>query len=187
MSIDYTLKLSKFEMLSYVSVSILVLCLFDFEKAIFMIVLFFLLVRLSFWDLKYKLIPQHLVLTVFFISFFVTPHSLFDSVENGLIYCGGIFMLNEIVVYYINNIKPLFVKNSDAVETAVGEGDIPIIGATGVLFGLEGGLDCLVLASFFAFLFIVFAKDKEIPFIPSLSLAIFVNYNYPFHLISILI
>lgn len=150
---------------------------------LFFCIFSYLLVFLSFIDLKYKAVPDYLLLLVFVLSFFITDFSLEDSFLNAFIASGAIFLLNFIVTFYIQNIKARILKDEDLKnQVALGEGDIPIIASMAVVLGLNSLTYAILLSAIIAILHTIsinfIKKDIQIPFIPSLVLGFFIEYFF---------
>ena len=100
-----------------------------------------------------------------------------------MLFAGGFVLLDFFITFYIQNIKSRFTKNEALKQqTALGEGDIPIIAIIGGVLGVKLGLVAIFLSSIFAIipaiLNNIIKKDIETPFIPFLALALFIVYNY---------
>jgi leader peptidase (prepilin peptidase)/N-methyltransferase len=118
----------------------------DFYICVF---LFYTLIVLSFIDFKYKAVPDYLLLIALVNGFFVINFSFQDA----LLFAGGFVLLDFFITYYIQNIKAKITKNDDLLDqTALGEGDIPIVAIIGGMLGVKLGLVAIFLASLFAIL-----------------------------------
>jgi leader peptidase (prepilin peptidase)/N-methyltransferase len=142
-------------------------------------ILFYLLLVLSFIDFKYKAVPDYLLLFAIVVSFFTFNFSF----QNAMLFAGGFVLLDFFITFYIQNIKSKLTKNEALKQqTALGEGDIPIIAIIGGILGVKLGLVAIFLSSIFAIipaiLNNIIKKDIETPFIPFLALALFIVYNY---------
>ncbi|MFY4783754.1 prepilin peptidase, partial [Aliarcobacter butzleri] len=73
----------------------------------------YLLDFLSFIDLKYKAVPDYLLMLVFVLSFFITDFTLEDSFLNAFIASGAIFFLTFIVRFYIQYIKSSILQDAN--------------------------------------------------------------------------
>jgi len=140
---------------------------------------FYLLLLLSFIDLKYKAVPDYLLILVVTVSFFVYDFSLLFALAFG----GGFALLELFVTFYIQNIKAKILKDDTLKEQrAMGEGDIPIAAVIGGVLGLKLGLFAIFTAALLAIIPAlysnIFKKDIETPFIPYLSLGLFITYIY---------
>ena len=134
--------------------------------------LFYVLIVLSFIDLKYKAVPDYLLILVIALSIIV------GDFINILIFTGGFVLLELAITFYIQNIKAKITKNKELeTQRALGEGDLPIAGVIGGLLGVQLGISAIFLAVLLAFIpaiYNVFSKkDIETAFIPFLSLGLF--------------
>ncbi len=135
------------------------------------IILIYTLFILSFIDLKYKAVPDYLLLILLLVSFFINDFSFYNS----LLFAGGFVLLNFFITYYIQNIKSYILKDDTLkTQTALGEGDIPVVAVIGGILGIKLGVIAIFLASLFAIipaLYIGIKKDDiQTPFIPFLAL-----------------
>ncbi len=136
--------------------------------------LFSLLMLLSFIDLKYKAVPDYLLLISLVVALFLPNFSFSDA----LMFAGGFVLLDFIVTFYIQNIKARISKNEELqTQRALGEGDIPIVAIIGGVLGVKLGLFAIIFASVFALFPALYGnfkhKEIETPFIPYLSLGLF--------------
>ena len=153
------------------------------QEAMFMCLLSYVLITLSFIDLKYKAVPDYLLLLVLIISFFASQFSIIESFKNAFLFSGAFVLLNFIITFYIQNIKSKIVKDESLKEqVALGEGDIPIIAMIGIILGLTSGVFAIFLAAFFAIIPSIYSnfikKDIQTPFIPYLVLGFFTEYFF---------
>ena len=151
------------------------------QEAIFMCLLSYVLITLSFIDLKYKAVPDYLLLLVLIISFFASEFSVIESFKNAFLFSGAFVLLNFVVTFYIQNIKSKIVKDENLkTQVALGEGDIPIIAMIGITLGVTSGVFAIFLAAFFAIIPAIYSnfvkKDIQTPFIPYLVLGFFTEY-----------
>ena len=156
---------------------------FDIVWAVALVVYIINLLALSFYDLKFRAVPDYLLLIALITSFFVTKFDFFEALKNAFICTGAIVLLNFIVTFYIQNIKSRILKDETLrTQTALGEGDIPIIATLGIILGLESTLIAILLSAIIAIiqsLYLKFVKkENEIPFIPSLVFGFFVEYFF---------
>jgi leader peptidase (prepilin peptidase)/N-methyltransferase len=142
--------------------------------SLIMIFLTYTLILLSFIDLKYKAVPDYLLVIVLVLTF------VFSSVsfKNLLIFAGGAILLEFFVTFYIQNIKSKILKDESLKEQkALGEGDIPIFAMIGGILGIKLGVIAIFLSAVFAIIPAIFnsyiKKDMETPFIPFLALGFF--------------
>ena len=143
--------------------------------------LFYTLIVLSFIDLKYKAVPDYLLIIAVILTFIV------GDLMDILIFAGGFALLELIVTFYIQNVKAKITKNKDLeTQSALGEGDIPIAGVIGGLLGLHLGISAIFLATLLALSLsiynLLFKKEIETPFIPFLSLGLFITFITGFNI-----
>ncbi len=145
------------------------------------IALFYTLIVLSFIDLKYKAVPDYLLIIAVILT--VIVGDLIDI----LIFAGGFVLLELVITFYIQNIKAKITKNKDLeTQSALGEGDIPIAGVIGGLLGLHLGISAIFLAAMLGLLMSIYnllsKKEIETPFIPFLSLGLFITFITGFNM-----
>lgn len=148
---------------------------------LYMSLLIYICITLSFIDFKYKAVPDYLLLIVLVVSFFATSFSLFDSFKNAFLFAGAFVLLNFVITFYIQNIKAKLLKDEDLKsQEALGEGDIPIIATIAVILGIKGGLLAIFLAAIFAIIPSIYSnlvkKENETPFIPYLIIGMLSVY-----------
>ena len=146
-------------------------------------VLFYTLIALSFIDLRYKAVPDYLLIIVVLLTLVI------GDWQNTLIFMGGFVLLELLVTFYIQTIKAKITKNKDLEDQhALGDGDIPIAGVIGGLIGIQLGISAIFLAAILALIPAVYnlinKKGIETPFIPFLSLGLFITYMTGFNLFS---
>ena len=154
-------------------------------ELLYALIFFYTLIVLSFIDFKYKAVPDYLLLISLVFSFLVTSFDLIDAFKNAFIIAGAFVLLNFVVTFYIQNIKSKILKDESLkTQEAMGEGDIPILAALGVVLGLKGALIAIFLSSIFAIIpsiyFNIKKKDIQTPFIPYLVLGFLVEYFFIF-------
>ena len=147
------------------------------------IALFYTLIVLSFIDLKYKAVPDYLLIVTVILTIIV------GDLMNILIFAGGFALLELVVTFYIQNVKAKITKNKDLeTQSALGEGDIPIAGVIGGLLGLHLGISAIFLATLLGLLLSIYnllsKKEIETPFIPFLSLGLFITLISGFNIFS---
>lgn len=145
------------------------------------IAMFAVMIWLCIYDFKYKAVPDYLLLTVFILSFFVSPFPFLESLKYGMLFAGGFVLLNFVLTFYIQNIKSRIYKDeSFRTQEALGEGDIPFIASMGIVLGTFEGVVSLFLAALFAIIPSIYSsivkKDLQIPFIPYLFLGFCCGY-----------
>jgi len=128
-------------------------------------VVFSLLLTLSAIDCKYHAIPDSVSLTLLTVSFF--SNGFPESLQAGLIVAGFMILLRYYVSYFME-------------KEAMGEGDVIIGGAMGALVGVKLALFSLFVAALLAlpFAFIAKRSNKPVPFVPFLSMGVFVTYMF---------
>jgi leader peptidase (prepilin peptidase)/N-methyltransferase len=151
------------------------------------LILFYTLIILSFIDFKYKAVPDYLLLIALILSFFIDGFSF----EYALLFTGGFVLLNFILTFYIQNIKSRLTSNEQLRDqTALGEGDIPIIAIIGGLLGLKLSILAFFLSASIALIpsiyNIIKKNDIQTPFIPFLTLGLFIAYIYSPKILQIL-
>lgn len=151
------------------------------------LLLIYILIVLSFIDFTYKAVPDYLLVIVLVISFFINNFSFKDA----LLFAGGFVLLNFFITYYIQNIKSVITKNEYLREqTALGEGDIPIVTLIGGILGIQLGLVAIFLSSIFAIVPAIYnsvaKNDIETPFIPFLVLGLLCCYFFDKQILLIL-
>ncbi|MEA3314928.1 MAG: prepilin peptidase [Campylobacterota bacterium] len=149
--------------------------------------LFYILIVLSFIDFRYKAVPDYLLILSLIVVFFVSDFNF----STALMFAGGFVLLELFLTYYIQNIKSKITKDESLKEQrAMGEGDIPIIAIIGGVLDVKLALIAIFLSAVFAMLPALFniyiKKDIETPFIPYLTLSLFVVLIYNEYLINIL-
>lgn len=145
------------------------------------IALFYTLIVLSFIDLKYKAVPDYLLIIAVMLA--VIVGDLIDI----LIFAGGFVLLELVITFYIQNVKAKITKNKDLeTQSALGEGDIPIAGVIGGLLGLQLGISAIFMAAVVGLLLSIYnllsKKEIETPFIPFLSLGLFITFISGFNI-----
>lgn len=150
---------------------------------IWVLILFYTLIVLAFIDLKYKAVPDYLLLIAFIMVFVVQYDEFLMALKNALLFAGAFALLEFIVTFYIQNIKIRFVKDENLRQMkSLGEGDIPIVAIIGALLGISSGIFAIFLAAFFAIIPSLYQsirkKDSQTPFIPYLLLGLAVEYLF---------
>ncbi|MBS9782433.1 MAG: prepilin peptidase [Arcobacter sp.] len=154
-------------------------------ELLYMALFIYLLITLSFIDFKYKAVPDYLLLLAFILSFFASNFTVIESFKNAFLFAGAFVLLNFVLTFYVQNIKAKLLKDETLkTQEALGEGDIPIIAAFGIILGVEGTLVAIFLSAIFAIIPSLYAsflkKDIQTPFIPYLSLGFLVEYFFHF-------
>ena len=146
---------------------------------------FYVLIVLSFIDIRYKAVPDYLLVLVLFLSFFAIQTDFLTALQNAFIFAGAFILLDFVLTFYIQNIKYRLTKDENLkTQKALGEGDIPIVAVIGAILGIKAGFTAIFLGALFAILpslyNLIFKKDIETPFIPYLSLGFFVEFIFLF-------
>ena len=136
--------------------------------------LFYVLIVLSFIDLKYRAVPDYLLIIVVVLAILV------GDIINILLFTGGFVLLELAISFYIQNIKAKITQNKELEnQRALGEGDMPIVGVIGGLLGVQLGITAIFLAAVLALLPAIYnlysKKEIETAFIPFLSLGLLVT------------
>jgi len=147
------------------------------------IALFYTLIVLSLIDLKYKAVPDYLLIVAVILVILV------GDLMYILIFAGGFALLELVITFYIQNVKAKITKNKELeTQSALGEGDIPIAGVIGGLLGLHLGISAIFLATLLGLLLSIYnllsKKEIETPFIPFLSLGLFITFISGFNMFS---
>jgi len=138
-------------------------------------VVFYLLILLSFIDLKYKAVPDYLLVLVLITSMF---YSDFD-ITAALLFAGSFSLLEFFVTFYIQNIKYKITKDKQLLHMkALGEGDIPIVAVIGGVLGVYLGAIGVVVGALVALLPSLINKELKTAFIPYLSIGLFVVFLF---------
>ena len=153
-------------------------------ELIAIIALFYTLIVLSFIDLKYRAVPDYLLIIAVILAMVV------GDIISVLIFTGGLLLLELIITFYIQNIKAKITGNKELeAQRALGEGDMPIAGVIGGLLGIQLGVSAIFLAALLALLPAIYnlfsKKEIETAFIPFLSLGLFITLFSGFNLFSL--
>ena len=151
------------------------------KELIGLIALFYTLIVLSFIDLKYRAVPDYLLIIAIIIT------AAIGNIVNILIFTGAFFLLEIAITFYIQNIKAKITKNKELeTQKALGEGDIPIVGIMGGLLGVQLGVSAIFLAALLALvpaIYNLFSKEQiETAFIPFLSLGLLITLITQFNI-----
>ncbi len=147
--------------------------------------LFYTLIVLAFIDLKYKAVPDYLLLIGFVLVFTATELPMIEALKNAALFAGAFALLEFVMTFYIQNIKYYFTKDESLKEAqSLGEGDIPIVAIIGALLGVASGLTAIFLAALFAIIPSLYnsikKQESQTPFIPYLLLGLGVEYLFSF-------
>ncbi|RUT51127.1 prepilin peptidase [Campylobacter fetus] len=139
-----------------------------------------LLFTLSVIDFKYSAVPESLLIITYFLAIFSTfdientivfDQSLLNSpFVISLIFAGAITIVKSVASAWINR------KNSGEIVEPMGDADTIIIAIIGALAGIGLGIFAIVLAAILQIILHILLKkqNKEVPFIPALSLSLFI-------------
>jgi len=173
-------------------ITVILFLKFGFSAELLMVtLLFYSLIILSFIDFKFKAVPDYLLIISLLITIFYILNYKIENIITLFIFAGGIVILELFVTFYIQNIKSKILKD-DSLKTqrAIGEGDIPIIAIIGGMLGSELGMLAIFLSAIFAIIPSIinnFIKnDIETPFIPFLTMGLFVVYINDSYFLNIL-
>ncbi|EAJ5690790.1 prepilin peptidase [Campylobacter fetus] len=138
-----------------------------------------LLFTLSVIDFKYSAVPESLLIITYFLAIFSTfdtentiafDESLLNSpFVISLIFAGAITIVKSVASAWIN-------RNSAEIIEPMGDADTIIIAIIGALAGIGLGIFAIVLAAILQIILHILLKkqNKEVPFIPALSLSLFI-------------
>ena len=135
------------------------------KDAILFSLIFSLLLALSIIDLRYKAVPDSLSLPALLLVVFTGDILL--SMQDALLYAGGFALLRIVISFAMK-------------KEAMGEADIIIAAIIGASLGTPLGLIAIYLSAIIslpAFL-IVAKKGFELPFIPFLTLGLWITYLF---------
>lgn len=135
------------------------------KDALSLALVFSLLLSLSLVDLRYKAVPDGLLVAVFVFSLLYQNPLL--ALENAMLFAGGFAMLRFLVSALLK-------------KEAMGEADIVIAAVMGAILGVKLTLAAIYISAVFALVGFVMVrkKDFELPFIPFLSLGLFLTYIF---------
>jgi len=119
-------------------------------------------------DLRYKAITYTMnVLPVTFAIF--SSSNILENFTNALLLAGGAVFIRDYVSAFIN-------------KEAMGEGDILVFATMGAILGIKLSLIAIFLGAIFAIFPSIYnriaKKDLELPFIPFLSLGLFIVWIF---------
>lgn len=145
----------------------------DIEHGIILGLLFSLLFALSIIDLKYKAVPDLVSFPALFISFFA--RDFLNSFSDALMFAGGFTLLRMIVSWIIK-------------KEAMGEADIIISAIIGATLGVNLGLSAIYISAIIALpaFLLVGKKGFQLPFIPFLTLGLFITWLMDKYILDIL-
>lgn len=149
--------------------------------------LFYTLIVLSFIDIKYKAVPDYLLIAALLFSYIAMGDELLNALKNSFLFAGAIALLELIVTFYIQNIKAKLLKD-DALkdQRSMGEGDIPVFAVIGAVAGIQLGFAAVFLSALLAVIPSLIKKDLEIPFIPFLAMGLFFTFIFDQNILNFL-
>ncbi|MCF6173901.1 MAG: prepilin peptidase [Campylobacteraceae bacterium] len=135
--------------------------------------LFSALFALSMIDLEYKAVPDIISFPALFISFFT--RDFLSSFSDALLFAGGFTLLRMIVSWVIK-------------KEAMGEADIIIAAIIGATLGINLGLSAIYIGALVAIpaFLIVGKKGFHLPFIPFLTLGLFITWIFDKQILNLL-
>jgi leader peptidase (prepilin peptidase)/N-methyltransferase len=175
---------------SFVTVVLFTKIGFNYQFLLILL-LFYSLIVLSFIDIKFKAVPDYLLILSLIFTIIYLLNYKFENIINLLIFTGGIVLLELFITFYIQNIKSKLVNDESLKkQKAMGEGDIPIVAIIGGILGLKLGIIAIFLSAILAIipalLNKIIKKDIETPFIPFLALGLFIVYTNDIYFIKLL-
>lgn len=134
-------------------------------EAFIIAIVFSLLLALSTIDLKYKAVPDNLSIPALLLA--PLSGNFLTNVESALLLAGGFALLRIIISWIIK-------------KEAMGEADIIIAGVIGGVLGVKLGLSAIYIAALICLpvFFVVSKRGYELPFIPFLSIGLFVTWCF---------
>jgi len=138
----------------------------SFIQSMGLYIIFYLYLAMTLIDYKTHLVPDILNYPAAILSIFIFSSSL-TAIFNTFILWSvvGLFFYFIIIKLY-SKLRGIQV---------LGEGDIPILMGMAALLGLKGFLIGILISCIIGTIFYLFSKNKEIPFVPSLSIATFIT------------
>jgi len=129
--------------------------------------IFSTLFALSMIDLKYKAVPDSLNLLALTLAIIYPLEitGILANLKQALIFGGAFAFLRFYVSYFVG-------------REAMGEGDIMIAGTVGAILGIYLGTFAIFLSSLLTIPAILIFKEKEMPFIPFLALALWIVFIF---------
>ncbi|MDR1615225.1 MAG: prepilin peptidase [Campylobacteraceae bacterium] len=158
----------QYPLVEFITVVLFLICALKEEtlySALAMGLVFALLLALSLVDLRYKAVPDILSIPALILAF-VHPDIL-SRFEYALLFAGGFALLRIFITAIIK-------------REAMGEADIIIAAIIGAMLGIPLGLVAIYLSALFALPAFLFVSKKgfELPFIPFLSIGLFIAYLF---------
>jgi leader peptidase (prepilin peptidase)/N-methyltransferase len=156
----------QYPIIELLSMSIFIICVLQADSFIVMSIsatLFTMLLALSVIDLRYKAVPDSISIPALFVSLFM--NDFLYSLNAALLLAGGFALLRILVSWAIK-------------KEAMGEADIIIAGIIGATLGVTLGLSAIYISALIALpaFLIVSKKGYELPFIPFLTMGLFITW-----------
>ena len=136
-------------------------------------ILFYLLTLHILTDIKEKILFDSVTLIIFMVLTFqlLATGDLF-LIKNSLISAFSVYIIMYSLIYVYEKLR--------GIEYSFGRGDIKLIAVLSIPFNLDQLLSFILIATFigfvfFAALYLLKIKDKEIPFAPAIILSFVVN------------
>lgn len=160
--------------------------------SLFLALSFVFLLALSIIDWKYKAVPDSLNLLALFFAILVAPMS---GLENALLFAGAFSLLRFSISYYLFK-KFTFLEQRRQPASwrknynifphfeAMGEADIMVAASIGAILGLEVGLFAIFLSALLTLPVALLrsATDKQTPFVPFLTVALYICFIFYPHI-----
>lgn len=161
------------------------------QEFIFISIFFYILTTLSFIDFEYKAVPDYLLILALISAYIAMSGNILEALKNSFLFAGAVALLELIITFYIQNIKAKIVKDDSLKEQrSMGEGDIPVFAVIGAVLGVKLGLVAVFLSALLAvvpsMINSMVKKDFETPFIPFLSLGLFITYIFEYNILNLL-
>jgi leader peptidase (prepilin peptidase)/N-methyltransferase len=144
-------------------------------QTLLLIPLFIVLLSLSIIDLRYRAVPDSLNLTVLTLSILypLSINGVVSNFENALIFAGAFSLLRFYTSFLVG-------------KEAMGEGDIMVAGTIGAILGVYLGTVAIFLSALISLPAHLITKNRELPFIPFLSMALLIVFIFEKEVISFL-
>lgn len=166
----------QYPLIELLSMGIFIACALKYNsyfQILLSAILFSLLLALSAIDFKYKAVPDILSIPALFVALFI--NSFMPSLQAALILAGAFALLRILISWLLK-------------KEAMGEADIIIAGVIGGVLGVPLGLSAIYIAALISLpaFMIVAKKGYELPFIPFLSLGLFLTWIFQDQVLFIL-
>lgn len=150
---------------------------------VFLCLLFYSLIVLAFIDLKYKAVPDYILLLALVLAFVSAYENIFEALRDAFLFAGFFALLEFVMTFYVQNIKSKLLKDESLKEArSLGEGDIPIVAIIGIVLGWQSGILAIFFAAIFAIIPSIYynykKKESQLPFIPYLLMGMAFEYFF---------